>query len=74
MEKNLIISGDARNAFDIREPYDAINICAYFAGLSMERAKVAIPVNWRSVVIARRCLNIIFYHFTFQNFHNEQVN
>lgn len=48
--KNLIISSSARNANEIRGPYDVINLCAYLLGLSTERAKAAMSVNCRSLI------------------------
>ncbi|XP_047087401.1 uncharacterized protein LOC124699078 [Lolium rigidum] len=48
--KNLIISSAARNANEIRGPYDVINLCAFLLGLSTQRAKAAMSVNCRSLL------------------------
>ncbi|XP_072976246.1 uncharacterized protein [Typha angustifolia] len=49
--KNLIISSAASTASEIRGPYDVINLFAVLLGLSIERAKAAISVNCRSLLV-----------------------
>ncbi|MQM09124.1 hypothetical protein Taro_041994, partial [Colocasia esculenta] len=47
--KNLILSSGTSNINEVRGPYDVINL-ASLLGLSMERAKVAISRNCRSLL------------------------